>query len=124
MKRITVALIASAACRTAQGPGEMTAVVVHPTPESRAAIAQAVTRALPTHSPVELDDDALRDTGVIVLERSQRRDPQELVLEGRDPGAPGREERFHLVKVGDACERVHDRTGRHYALIGTTCAPR
>lgn len=124
MKWPVAALLVTAACRTMQGPGEMTAVVVHPTPESRAAIAQAVTRALPTHAPVELDDDALTNTGVIVLAPSQRRDPQDLVVEGRDPGAPGREERFHLVKVGEACELVHDRTGRHYALIGTTCAPR
>jgi hypothetical protein len=124
MRWTAVALVATAACRTAQGPSELTAVVVHPTPESRAAIAQAVTRALPTHSPVDLDDDALTNTGVIVLVQAQRRDPQDLVFEGRDPGAPGREERFHLVKMGEQCELVHDRTGRHYPLIGTTCAPR
>jgi len=123
MRWAAIALLASAACRTMQGPGETTAVVVHPTPESRTAIAQAVTRALPTHEPVALDDEALTTTGVLVIERAQRRNPVPLAS-GGDPRDLGVDERFHLVKVGEQCELVHDRTGRHYPLMGTTCAPR
>jgi hypothetical protein len=72
---------------------------------------------------VTLDDDALTHDAILVIERAQRRDPRQLVAEGRDPGAAGVSERFHLVKAGEHCILVHDRTGRYFDLIGTICAP-
>jgi hypothetical protein len=41
----------------------------------------------------------------------------------RDPSFPGVSERFHLIKDGERCVLVHDRTDRHYDLLGTVCAP-
>jgi hypothetical protein len=125
MNRLAVALVAAAAgCRTGSGAAvEAPAYVVRPTPESRAALAQAVEKALSTQ--VTIDDDALTRNGVLEIEGARRRDPTGLVLEGRDPEAPhGRSERFHLVKIGQRCVLIHDRTDRRYDLIGTDCAPR
>jgi hypothetical protein len=119
----TLALLATTACRTAQ-PTERPAYIVRPTSESRFALAQAVGKAL-SDPAVTVDPDALTGNGVLVIERAQRPDPKRLVLDGRDPGDPrGVAERFHLVKDGEQCVLVHDRTNQHYLLIGTTCAPR
>jgi len=116
-----VGLVALAACRTPGAVGDP-AVVAHPTPESRSAVAQAVSRAL-SGRQVDVDDDALTTTGVLVIERGQIRDPSRM-LHGRDPGDPGATERFHLVMQGERCFLVHDRTDRAYELMGTTCRPR
>jgi hypothetical protein len=117
-----VALVTLAACRTMQAEVDTPAVVVRPTPESRAAVAQAVRTALEGR-PVTLADDALTDDGVLVIERTWVRDPSGSPLNGRDLGV-AEPERFHLVKSGDRCILVHDRTNRRVALIGTACAPR
>ena len=122
MKWPAIAILV-AACRTGS-TGETPAYVVRPTPESRFALAQAVSKAL-AGTQVTLDDDALTGNGMLTVERPQRRDPTQLALEGRDPGVPGgTAERFHLVKIGAHCVLIHDRTDRHYELIGTDCAPR
>ena len=117
-------LAAVAACRTGQAVVEDRAVVVHPSPEARGAIAQAVVRALSLEgNQVSLDDDALTHDSTLVIGRSQLRVQERLVVGGRDPNDPGEVERFHLVKAGEHCLLVHDRTGRHYELVGTVCAP-
>lgn len=118
------ALLVVAACRTGSA-GEPPAYVPRPTPESRASLANAVSTALGgTH--VDLDDDALTTSGVLIVEHNQRRDAQMgAAIDGRDPSAPaGISERFHLVKLGEQCVLVHDRTDRHYPLAGTACEPR
>jgi len=126
MMRARVAVIAVAlvlgACRTMQGQAEVRAYVVRSTPESRSALTQAVQRAL-DGPQVMLEDDALTRDGVLNVDRTQRRDPTQLKTEGRDPSFPGVSERFHLIKDGERCVLVHDRTDRHYDLLGTVCAP-
>ena len=125
MSRTTWALILGlAACRTGAA-GEPPAYVPRPTPESRAALANAVTTAL-GGTMVTLDDDALTTSGVLTVERPQRRDAATTAaMAGRDPSLPsGGTERFHLVKLGEHCVLVHDRTDKHYELLGTDCAPR
>jgi len=117
-----VALLALAACRTMQAPPENPAIVVRPTPESRAALTQAVSKAL-GGAHVTLEDDALTRDGMLVIDQSQLRRGQVVVL-GQDPGASDQAERFHLVKIDDRCVLVHDRTERHFDLIGTDCAPK
>jgi len=122
VRTIGVTLLALAACRTMQAPPENPAIVVRPTPESRAALTQAVSKAL-GGAHVTLEDDALTRDGMLVLDESQLRRGQVVVL-GQEPGASNQPERFHLVKIGDRCVLVHDRTERHFDLIGTDCAPR
>ncbi len=116
-------LLALAACRTMQAPPENPAVVINSTPESRTALTQAVSKAL-GGAHVTLEDDALTLDGALVIEQSQFRRQGQVVVLGQDPGVSDQPERFHLVKIGDRCVLVHDRTERHYDLIGTDCAPR
>jgi hypothetical protein len=118
---VAAQILALAACRTVQGAGAP-AVIVRPTPESRTALVQAVENAL-SGQRVTLDDDALTQEGALTIDRTRLRDPSDLALHGGDPAAPGRGERFHLIKDGEHCILIHDRTDRRYLLVGTTCAP-
>jgi len=122
--RVALVLLASAACGGAQGGGlsDNPAVVVHPTAETRAAVVQAVTRAL-SHAPVSVDDGALATTGVVIVEPSELKMTEQM-NSGRDPREPSRSERFHVVLRSERCYLLHDRTFSYYELIGTTCAPR
>ena len=108
-----LALVLLAACATAAQPIGVAepgapAVIVEPTPQSRAALLQAVTDAVGVQ-PL-LADDALTTGSTLLLERRH--------LLGRDTSTP---ERFRLVKSGDRCLLVHDRTGRSVALVETRC---
>lgn len=120
-----VGLLVLAACRTTQGTADDRAHVVHPTPEGRAAIMQVVSRALPGTRAI-LDEDALTDDGVLVIDPSRLHDSPRLAIAGREPvgPGPGQVERFHLVRTGEHCLLVHDRTDRRYELLGSVCAPR
>jgi hypothetical protein len=89
--------------------GAVPAVIVHPTPQSRAALLQAVTDALGAQ-PL-LAEDALVRESVLIIERRH--------LEGREQSMP---ERFRLFKVADQCVLVHERTGRRSPLVETRCA--
>jgi hypothetical protein len=126
MRAPAAALLALAACRTMQADADTAAaadapaVVVQPSPASRAALASAVSMAL-KGAALTLADDALTRDGVLIIERSRLRDPRGLPVYGRDYGEP---ERFHLVKSGDLCVLVHERSGARYELAATTCAPR
>jgi hypothetical protein len=114
------ALLSTAACRTPHARHDVPAVIVHPTAESRAALAQAVSSAL-HGAPVTLADDALTDASTLVIERARRLDPSGLPANGRELGPP---ERFRLVKSGGECVLVHERSGTRLALSATACAPR
>jgi len=113
------ALLSLAACGTLRSDPDRPAVIVTPTAESRAALTQAVSAAL-NGAPVTLADDALTRESVLTIERTQRRDANGLLLNGRELGTP---ERFLLVKSGDQCVLVHERTGKRITLTATACAP-
>ena len=116
-----LALVVVAGCGGARAVPENPARIVHPTPETRQALARAVAQALEV-GHITLDDDALTSEGALTIVLGQGRDPRPL-MGGHDPGAPGLSERFHLVMIGEHCVLVRDRTDQHYDLIGTTCAP-
>ena len=109
-------LLTLAACRTTQGAADDRAHAVHPTAEGRVAIARVVSGAFPGARAI-LDEDALTDDGVRIVEPSQLRGSPRLAIEGRT-------ERFHLVNTGEHCLLVHDRTDVRYELVGTICALR
>jgi hypothetical protein len=111
------AALLAVACRTAGGPGSP-AVITDPTAEGRAVLARAVSAAL-GGVPVTLADDALTRTSTLIVERARLRDESGLPVAGRELGAP---ERFRLVRRGDGCFLVHERTGREVRLEGTSCA--
>src|ERR1700738_3035004 len=114
------ALLSQVGCQTPRAqaaPPEVPAVIVHPTEESRAALAQAVSAAL-DGAPVTLADDALTKQSVLLLERGRRRDPDGHPLSGRDLGMA---ERFRLLKRGDQCILVHEASARRFTLPATQC---
>ena len=113
--RVVVAAAALlASCATA-GPrpdsleGAVAAVIVEPTPQSRAALLQAVTDAL-GQEPL-LADDALTRESTLIVERRH--------LEGRERGRP---DRFLLFKAGGRCVLMHESTGQRSPLVATRCA--
>ncbi len=107
---IAAGLLASCATSGGKRPAEdgVPAVIVEPTPESRAALLQAVTDALGVE-PL-LADDALTRGSTLIIERRH--------LEGRERALP---EKFHLLKIGERCVIVHERTGRRSPLVQTKC---
>ena len=109
------------ACRTpaAGGAPDVPAVIVHPTPESRAALAEAVSIAL-NGAKVTLADFALTGSSELLIERMIRRDAEGRPVQGRVTEHP---ERFKLVKSGADCVLIHEGTGRRYRLVDTECAP-
>jgi hypothetical protein len=110
----------SLACRTAHPRPDVPALIVGPTPHSRAALRQAVSTAL-GGVPVTLADDALTHASTLFVEHARRYDPSGLPANGRQFSAP---ERFQLVKSGSECALVHERTGKRFALAATHCSPR
>ena len=91
---------------------EVAAVIDRPTKESRAELAQAVSAAL-NGAPVTLADDALTRESLLIVERSR--------LSGRELDKP---EHFRLIKRGNDCALVHERTGQRTTLVSTTCLAR
>ena len=70
---------------------------------------------------VTLSDYALTNSSELIIERMLRRDPGGNPIDGRGLGE--KPERFRLVKSGDACVLIYDRTGRRTRLADTECAP-
>jgi hypothetical protein len=99
---------------------DVAAVIDKPTKESRAELAQAVSRAL-NRAPVTLADDALTQDSLLIIERTHPRDANGVRLSGRDLDKP---EHFRLVKMGKHCALVHERTGKRTTLASTTCQPK
>jgi hypothetical protein len=111
-------LFAAAGCRTVAARQDVPAIITEPSSQSRAELEQAVSAAL-NGASVTLRDDALTREDTLVVERIRHRDPNGLLVEGRDMGHP---ERFHLVKSGSDCVLVQENTGRRFPLSQTTCA--
>lgn len=122
MRVVAALLLLAAACKSApepQRPAEgALARIVNPTPQSRAALAQAVRDAL-EGVPAMLADDALTRESTLIVERAAHRDPEGRRAQGRELGRP---ERFTLFKTGADCVLVHERTGRRLPLVATECA--
>lgn len=112
------ALFALATCQTA-GPKELPAIIVHPTSESRASLAQAVSAAL-NGAPVTLSPDALTKVSTLSIERVHRRDERGLPLQGRELRPS---ERFHLVRSNARCVLIHEGSPRRFVLENTACSP-
>ena len=98
----------------------MLAIIDKPTQESRAELAQAVSDGL-NGAPVTLADDALTRDSRLIIERAHPRDASGVPLSGRDRDKP---EIFRLVKSGERCVLVHERTGKRTTLASTRCLPR
>lgn len=113
------ALLALSGCH-ARAAGDVAAVLIQPTPGSRAELQRVVARAL-NREHVTLADDALTEDGTLVVERTVRRDAQGRPLQGME--TTGRPERFRLVRNGADCVLVHEASGRRFTLESATCSP-
>jgi hypothetical protein len=108
-----------AACQTCCALAGVPAVITNPTQESRAELAQAVSRAL-NGAPVTLADDALTRESTLIVERAAARDRDGRPLTGRQMGRP---ERFRLMKNGSRCVLVHEGSDHRWTLASVTCSP-
>ena len=118
--------VALAACKTtAPVPyetslqGNVPAVIVNPTPESRAELQRAVSEML-SGGDVMLADDALTQSSVLTIERRRAGSLDNPPLSGRDLGSP---ERFHLLLTGTGCVLVHESDEATVPLTETDCVP-
>jgi hypothetical protein len=107
-------------CATSSGV-DQPALIVDPTPASRAELRLAVQRAL--HSdPIPLSDDALTRNSLLPIDRIPRRDAQGRLLNGLEIGH--RPEAFRLVRSGKSCVLIHDDAEQlRQTLTQTRCIP-
>ena len=108
---IRLAMLLLSGCASSFAQPEVTAVIYKPTTESRAELMRAVSSAL-NGAPVTLADDALTRDSVLIIERAHT---------GRDLDKP---EHFRLLKAGEQCTLVHERTGKRTTLASTSCQPK
>lgn len=111
-------VLALSGCATSASR-DVPAVIVDPTPQSRAELSLAVQRAL--HSePIPLSDDALTRTSLLPIDRMPRRDSHGRLLNGMEIGR--KPEMFKLVKRGNACVLIHDDVEQlRQTLAATKC---
>jgi hypothetical protein len=104
-------------CVTRGSPLDPPALLVAPTFETRQELAHAVSAAL-NGASVHVADDAFTTDSYLIITRAQRRDAAGRLLLGRSTEKP---ERFDLVKHGDACILVQERTARRWRLKSARC---
>ena len=122
LQRTAAAVLASqllSTCVSGFAQPDVPAVIDKPSEESRAELVQAVRSAL-NGAPVTLADDALTRDSRLVIEKARPRDASGMPLGGRDREKP---EIFRLVKAGERCALVHERTGHRTLLASTSCVP-
>ena len=112
-------ILGATGCRTVSAQSDVPAVIVSPSAQSKAAVTQAVSKAL-GGVPLKIADDALTKTDLLIIEHEQPRDGEGRPLNGRERGRP---EQFHLVKLGNQCTLIHARTDRRFPLPAVSCAP-
>ena len=117
---IAAGVILLAGCATSSSR-DVPAVIVNPTPQSRAELSVAVQRAL--HSgPIPLADDALTQSSLLPIDRIPRRDARGRLLNGLEIGR--KPEMFRLVKSGNSCVLIHDAIDHlRQVLTATKCRP-
>jgi hypothetical protein len=118
LSRGWIGLLLSGACRTTHAAADEPARIVRPTPQSHDQLVSAVSSALGGAS-VTLRDDALVQESSLSIERLPRRDPAGNLAQGRITEMP---ERFSLVRSGEKCFLIHQRTGKRIELPGVECA--
>ena len=120
--QIAIALGVMTACATSPAAKDLPAIIVRPDAQSHAELRAAVGRAL-NRTSVILADDALTHDSRLSIEPVRLRDMQGSIAQGRAQGREARmPEHFHLLKSGDHCVLVHERTGRRMELANTQCA--
>jgi hypothetical protein len=115
---VACALTGLPACASYSAQDSVDAVLVKPDPAVRAALSNAIKEALNGRDPT-LSDDALTASSHLMIEPARPRDSNGRLLDGRDLRKP---ESFHLMKQGEDCVLIHDRTKKEFVLPGAQCA--
>ena len=103
-------------CRTVATEHDRAARIVNADDNSRAALQRAVNDALNTN--VTLEDNALTESSLLIIERSPQRSMQNLPTQGRNMDVPIQ---FRLVINRDDCILIDQRDRSRYLLEDTTC---
>lgn len=98
---------------------EVPAVISAPTDAARAELYAAVIESL--GMPITLADDALTHESTLSIERTPIRDSSGRRIEVRERTKP---ELFRLVKRGEDCVLIHERTQTETVLRAARCSPR
>lgn len=117
-----IALCVLAACTTVPAAQDVPAVIIAPDAQSRAELQHAVSAAL-DRTAVILAEDALTRDSRLTIERARLYDARTGIAQGRAQGRETRmPEQFRLVKSGQDCVLIHERSGRRIPLASTQCA--
>lgn len=122
MKKTTRAIafvacaITMAACKNVVPDSDQAAVIISADAASRAALQQTVNAAL--HTDVTLEDDALTDTSVLIIERNMPQSIEGSPAQGRTMEMPIQ---FRLVTDGTNCILVDQRDASRHILADTRC---
>lgn len=118
MNRIAAigAALIMTACAHPPSKADAPAVIVEATAQSRDELRSTVKKALGV-SAITLADDALTQSSTLFIERASP-DASGRPVDGRNVGRP---EQFNLIKSGDRCVLIHERTAQRYELTRTRC---
>ena len=104
------------ACQLAASTPLQPAVIVNPSAASRKALLRVVRKVVAT--PVALADNALTVSNWLIIEPAQPRDPNGLLINGRELRKP---DRFELFKQGDQCILTLVESTQRWVLSETQC---
>lgn len=117
MRSLAAGAIALVLCACALSAAESTpAVITSTNAASRAMLQQTVSTLLGRR--VTLADDALTRDSTLVVERTVARDPSGNRIEAAERSGP---ETIRLVRRGNECVVIHERTQNTATLSGVTC---
>jgi len=115
---LATALCVFTACATTSAANDVPAIIVRSDAQTGTELQSAVSKAL-NRASVALADDALTRESTLIIEPERLRDPHGRLAQGREMRMP---ELFRLVKSGQRCVLIHERTGQRTALENIKCA--
>ena len=114
-----VSVLLITACQSSKQSGDMPAIIVQPTIESRTELVRAVSSALQMDA-VTLSVGAFTTTSELIVERKRANNLQGRIGGGREMERP---DHFSLVINGAICILLHLESEQRYQLIETVCKP-
>ena len=106
-------------CRTPAANPDAPALIIQPNEASRAELRKTLS-GLFGGREINLADDALTDSSLLVLQHARDQESGGRPALGRDVARPFR---FQLIKKEDDCFLVDMRDGKRYLLADTICVP-
>lgn len=116
---VFISVLIFSACKqdVLQGDSDLPATLTDTTSTTRSELNQIVSQAL-FGVEVNLADDALTKTSLLIIERSNQRTVNNDRILGRDLSMP---EQFRLVTNDGQCLLIHQKNGKRYLLSLASC---